>query len=99
MNDQQLTSLKYTLHPKVAFRAVAGEIFLVSDDRAFHHAHLPTAIDALKALRMAPQSEDDLVALVTHRYSVDATTARADIRGFLQILRDRMIVVATETLE
>ena len=87
---------RFSLHPKVAVRAVAGEIFLVSDDRAFHHAHLPTAIDALSALREAPRTADELVELITSRYAVDDDTARQDVSEFLQILQERLIVVTTD---
>ena len=88
---------RFSLHPKVAVRAVAGEIFLVSDDRAFHHAHVPVAVDTIAALRKAPQSEDELVQMVTARYDVDDATARSDMRSFLLTLVQRKVAVTTES--
>ncbi len=55
----------YRLHPEAAIREVAGEIFVVTDDRAFHHAHIPTAIETLAAVRERGRSLDELVELIT----------------------------------
>lgn len=81
----------YSIRPDVAYREVAGEIFLVSDDRAFHHVHLPTAVDTVVALREGPKTEDTLVSLLTMRFDVDERTAREDLSVFLKLLVERNV--------
>lgn len=83
----------YTLHPRAALREVAGEMFVVTDDRAFHHAHTPTALDVLDALRKGPTTADELAAGLCSRFAVDAPTAQADVDRFLGILVERLVAV------
>ena len=82
---------RYALHPKVAVRAVAGEVFLVSDDRAFHHAHLPTAVDIINALREKPRTAAELANLISDRYEVEPAQAARDVDTFLKMLVERMV--------
>ena len=88
---------KYALHPKLAYRAIAGELFVVSEEGAFHHAHLPTAVDILSSLRDTPQSTEELVALITKKYNVETATAGQDVKEFLEMLQTRKIVVTTKS--
>ncbi|GEM_PF-2995880 len=85
----------YQLKPSAAIREVAGEIFVVTEDRAFHHAHVPTAIDALAALRESSRTLDELVELIAGRYNVEPDQARADLTDFLATLEQRRIVQTT----
>ena len=86
----------YEIRSDAAVRAVAGEIFVVSDDRAFHHAHIPTAVDTLNALRQGPQTVAQLTELICSRYEVDAALAEQDVQRFLRLLVERQIAVVTD---
>ncbi len=86
-------SVVYELHPRAAVRIVAGEAFLVTDDRSFHHASVPTAIDLLEALREGPRTAEELTALLVARYRIDQATAEADLERFMSLLVERLVAV------
>ena len=87
--------LRYCLHPQAAHRKVAGEVFIVTGDRAFHRLQTVTAVDLFDSLAQsaAGMSADELTALLLQRYDVSETTARADVATFLQTLLARQLAV------
>lgn len=87
---------RYTVHPHAAHRAVGGEIFIVTADRAFHRLSVPSAIDAFEAIVHGRGLREDLVTLLVHRYQVGAQQADDDIGAFLQTLVDRQILVRAQ---
>lgn len=92
---------RFTLHPHAAHRTVGGEVFIVTDDRAFHRLESPTAIDLFQALARAVSAGDgkpgasraELVHLLVGRYDVTPEQAAADVDEFLYTLLERMVAV------
>ena len=90
---QRRGDARYAVHPLAAHRTVGGEIFVVTDDRAFHRISTPTAVDLFKALGTAGARRDDLVALLVGRYRVQAEQAGADVDEFLASLVGKRVAV------
>lgn len=84
----------WSLHPGAAHREVGGEFFVVTDDRAFHHIHVPTAVDLFAALRSGHRTAGQLSELLCGTYEVTPEQARRDVSEFLQLLAERQIAVA-----
>lgn len=89
-------SAHYAVHPQAAHRAVGGEIFIVTADRAFHRLSVPSAIDLFEAIVHGQGRRDELVGLLVDRYRVGAQQADQDIATFLQTLVDRQVLVRAE---
>ncbi len=85
---------RFALLPSAAYREVAGEIFVITADRAFHRLQTESAVLLFRLLSRGPRSAQELQdALVAH-FDVDAATAHHDIAEFLLILEQRQIAVA-----
>ncbi len=91
------TEHRYRLHPQAAHRKVAGEVFVVTGDRAFHRLQTATAVELFAALADAPEgaSADELVQRLLTTYEVSEATARADVALFLDTLVTRQLAVST----
>lgn len=87
---------RYAVHPQAAHRTVGGEIFVVTDDRAFHRISTPTAVDLFQALVAGGARRGDLVALLVARYQVQADQAGADVDAFLGSLVERRVAVRSD---
>lgn len=89
---------RFALHPLAAHRLVGGEVFIVTDDRAFHRLDSPTAIDVFQALAEAPQgtTRAELVDLLVGRYQVSTEQAEADVDRFLHTLVERLVAVQVD---
>lgn len=86
---------RYGLHPQAAHRAVAGEVFVVTGDRAFHRLSVPTAVELFEALARGACRRADLVELLLERYQVTREQAETDVTAFLQVLLERQVVIET----
>lgn len=86
---------RYALHPNAAWRDVGGEVFVITDDRAFHRLRTATAADLLRALAAGTGEPEALVSTLTAKYQVDVVAARADVDRFLATLVAKRIAVAT----
>lgn len=86
---------KYSVHPRAAHRQVAGEVFVITEDRAFHRLATPTAVDLFQALVRGPATQQELVDLLSRRYQVQPDQAQADVTSFLRSLVDRRVLVAS----
>ena len=86
-----------TLNPDAAYREVAGEVFIVTPDRALHHLSLPTAVTIVQTLRAGPVDAPAIVSAVTARFDVDEARAHADVSAFLKTLMERAIVLEVST--
>jgi len=84
---------RYTLHPQLAHRAVGPEVFLITDDRAFHRLSSSTAVELFEKLKQGACRRDELVAMLTDRYEVSPEHAARDIDAFLQVLLERLVIV------
>lgn len=82
---------RYVLHPQAAHRSVGGEVYIVTEDRAFHRLSTATAIDLFMALASGPSTRDDLVTLLCQRFQVSHDRAQQDVDTFLQTLVDRHV--------
>lgn len=91
VNDLQ----RFRLHPHAAHRAVASEVFVVTDDRAFHRLVNASAVTLFDALAQAPGglSAQDLQSLLLAQFDVDPARARRDVDAFLQLLVERHLAV------
>ncbi len=89
------TEIRYRLHPQAAHRKVAGEVFVVTGDRAFHRMQNATAVDLFDALACADAgaTAEELTALLLHTYDVPEHEARADVAAFLETLLARQLAV------
>lgn len=84
---------RFTVHPFAAHRTVAGEVFVVTADRAFHRMAAPTAVELFGMLSPAGTTRDEMVARLVQRYRVDARQAGADVDAFLDSLVQRQVLV------
>ena len=85
--------IRYHLHPQAAHRKVAGEIFVVTGDRAFHRLHAATAVELFDALSQAKAgaSVEELTRLLVQQYAVSEPQAREDVTAFLATLLERRL--------
>lgn len=81
------------LHPFAAWRDVAGEIFVITEDRAFHRLAAPTATDLLRAIAAGRGDPRQLTDLLVGRYQVEADRAAADVAAFVATLIAKKIAV------
>lgn len=90
------TQIRYHLHPQAAHRAVAGEVFVVTGDRAFHRLQAATAVALFAELgrTAAGSSEGELTDLLVRDFEVTQAQARADVTIFLATLVQRHLAVA-----
>ena len=73
------------LKPDLAYRRIAGEIFIVDASRAeLHELNGPAAL--IWAGLAAGKTEKALVSAMTAEFEVDEKTARADLEGFVKEL-------------
>lgn len=84
------------LHPRAAWRTVAGEVFVVTDDRAFHRLAVPSATAIFAALEQGPTDLDAIVAQLCERFEVEAGVARREADRFVRTLLDRGIAAPAE---
>lgn len=86
--------LQYKLHPEAAHRSVAGEVFVVTADRAFHRMQSPTAHAIYEILAAGPATAAQLSEMVHSRYAVAPSVANRDVAAFLSVLVERGLAVA-----
>ena len=87
---------RYRLHPQAAHRKVAGEVFVVTGDRAFHRLQATTAVDLFDALAQsaAGVSAQELSALLVQKYAVGEAEAQRDVAEFLATVQARQLAVS-----
>lgn len=85
-------STRFAVHPRAAWRKVAGEYFVVTPDRSFHRLTTATAVSIFAALTAAPATERELVAEVVRQFEVTPAQAETDLRDFLATLLQRQLV-------
>jgi hypothetical protein len=90
-------SVRFAVHPRAAWRKVAGEYFVVTPDRSFHRLTTATAVSTFAALTAAPATQHELVAAVVRQFEVTPAQAETDLRDFLATLLQRQVVTALET--
>ena len=92
------TQLRYRLHPQAAHRKVAGEVFVVTGDRAFHRMQTTTAIALFDALGQAEAgaSPGELVAALCQQFDVTKATAENDVADFIATLVTRQLAVPVD---
>ncbi len=93
MVDRDL-QVRYALHPQLAHRAVGPEVFLVTDDRAFHRLSSSTSVELFEKMKQGKCRRDELVATLTERYEVSPERAAEDVDAFLQMLLERLVIVS-----
>lgn len=93
---QPQASTAYTLHPAAAAREVAGEIFVVTDDRGLHRLEVPTAVTIFRSLMAGPASREALIARLVEDFEVDWDVAAGDLDQFVAVLVERRIAVPCE---
>ncbi len=84
--------MRTTLKKGLAFRRVAGELFVVDAARSELHELNGTAAVVWEGLA-AGRTEDAIVKAVTAEFDVDAASARADVRAFEAELRKAGLLV------
>ncbi len=89
------TQLRYRLHPQAAHRKVAGEVFVVTGDRAFHRMQTATAIALFDALGQAEAGATaaELVAALRQQFDVNKVMAENDVADFIETLVTRQLAV------
>jgi hypothetical protein len=92
----ETAQLRYQLHPQAAHRTVAGEVFVVTGDRAFHRLQAASSIALFDALSRSPAGAcaDELTDLLLREFAVTEAQARADVATFLATLVQRQLAVA-----
>tara|TARA_B100001094_G_scaffold303930_1_gene332437 strand:+ start:153 stop:431 length:279 start_codon:yes stop_codon:yes gene_type:complete len=83
-------------NPEAAFRELAGELFIVTPDRALHHIALPSAVEIVKALRAGPVDQRTIVTQLVDRFEVTEARATTDVATFLQTLVEANIACIDE---
>lgn len=100
MSETKQQAPSYSLHPRAAHRSVAGEVFVVSEDRGFHRLHGATSVALFGALRDSLDSTgvtvEELTSLLTAQFEVDVETAHADVVMFLNRLESKGIAVSRD---
>ena len=78
-------------HPDVAWQTIGDEAVVMSlaEGRVLGF----NSTGALVWSLVGERDEDGLVAAVVERFATDGERARADVRGFLALLRERGLVV------
>ena len=84
--------MRYQLHPNAAFRQVAGEVFIVTADRAMHQFSTPTALAVFHTLQKTPATVDEIAIRLSQGFEVSVEQAAKDIDSFIETLVDRQIV-------
>ncbi len=88
----------YTMHPAAAAREVAGEIFVVTDDRGLHRLEVPTAVAIFRSLMAGPARRDTLIAQLVEDFEVEWEQAASDLDRFVNELVERRIAVECEPI-
>jgi hypothetical protein len=78
-------------HPDVAWQTIGDEAVVMSLAEGRVLGLNPTG--ALVWSLVEERDEDGLVAAVVERFATEATAARADVREFLALLRERGLVL------
>ena len=103
VTDRSQTKNLYVLHPLAAHRTVAGEVFVVTADRGFHHLHGETSLHLFDSLHthstQGGLTLDALVADLTAHFAVDTITAHRDVAAFLDRLLAAGIAVSRPSAE
>jgi hypothetical protein len=83
----------YKLHPTAAAREVAGEVFVVTDDRGLHRLEVPTAVTIFRALMAGVCDRNSLLDRVVAEFEVEREVAARDLDEFVEVLIERRIAV------
>ena len=78
-------------HPDVAWQTIGDEAVVMSLAEGRVLGLNPTG--ALVWSLVEERDEDGLVAAVVERFATEATAARADVREFMALLRERGLVL------
>lgn len=84
--------MRYQLHPNAAFRQVAGEVFIVTADRAMHQFTTPTALAVFHSMQKTPATVDEIALSLSQGFEVSVEQAAKDVASFIETLVDRQIV-------
>jgi hypothetical protein len=90
-SSAQLSASTLRIAPELAWQVVDDEGVVVDLPRRRLLGLSPTA--AFVWARVGTASEEAIVAELAGAFEVDEATARADVSGFLALLRDRGFVV------
>jgi len=77
-------------HPDIAWQQIGDEVVVMSLAESRVLGLNPTG--ALVWSLLEERDEDGLVAAVVERFATDEEHARADVRGFVTLLRERGLV-------
>ncbi len=88
----------WSLQAGAAHRLVGGEYFVVTDDRAFHHIHVPSAVALFRQLTLGPQTTDSLVTTLLSEFDVGEAVASRDVLAFVGTLTERQLVTCAGEL-
>lgn len=92
-------SARFAVHPRAAWRKVAGEFFVVTPDRSFHRLTTATAVTIFAALTTSPATQQELLAQVVSQFEVTPAQAEADLCDFLTTLLQRQVVSVSANVE
>ena len=93
-----LGQAQFRLHPRAAWRSVGGELFVITEDRAFHRVAAPTAVDLVRRLAQSAATPAELADQLVRDYQVDAATAQRDVATFVDALLHKHIAIAVQAI-
>jgi len=89
----------WNLTSGAAHRLVGGEYFVVTDDRAFHHIHVSSAVALFRAFTQGPQTTHSLVSALVGQFEVAEDVATQDVNAFVAMLVERRLAARTQSLK
>jgi len=93
-------SARVAILPGLIHRAVEEEVFVLMADSTVHWLKNATATTIWRAIEAGGgegTTLDELARILVRAFEVEPARARSDIGAFVEALRDRGLVVVTET--
>lgn len=83
--------MKYKIKPKLAFRKIAGEFFIVDTENSYLHKLNEVGSFIWECL-MSEMDKDEIIKKILDEFEVDYSTAKTDLEEFIEELKEKKLI-------
>lgn len=84
--------MRYKINPKVAYREIKGEVFIVDTESSFLHKLNETASFIWKCIKKGLE-EKEIVENLIDEFDVSYEEAKKDLVEFLELLKEKKLIL------
>ncbi len=84
--------MKYKINPKIAYREIKGEVFIVDTEGSFLHKLNETASFIWKCIKKGLE-EKEIIENLLNEFDVSYEEAKNDLNEFLEMLKEKKLIL------